>query len=94
MPGLVQPIRTAKCNFGNWREYVGRRGWEDASEYVDAGISGSKASRPALDRLMATAARRELDCVVVYKIDRFGRSVFNLSQQLAALTSTACASSP
>jgi len=69
------------------REFVTRRGWESAGEFVDAGISGGKASRPALDRLMSAAARREFDCILVWKIDRFGRSVLHLSQQLAALTS-------
>ncbi|HEY6343235.1 MAG TPA: recombinase family protein [Bryobacteraceae bacterium] len=69
------------------REYVSRRGWESAVEFVDAGFSGAKASRPALDRLMTAAGRREFDCVLVWKIDRFGRSVLHLSQQLAALTS-------
>ncbi|HZW05338.1 MAG TPA: recombinase family protein [Candidatus Nitrosotalea sp.] len=69
------------------REYVSRRGWAVACEYVDSGFSGAKASRPALDRLMAAAARREFDCVMVWKIDRFGRSVLHLSQQLASLTS-------
>jgi putative DNA-invertase from lambdoid prophage Rac len=69
------------------REYVARRGWETGAEFVDSGFSGSKASRPALDKLMTAAARREFDCVLVYKIDRFGRSVLHLSQQLAALTS-------
>jgi putative DNA-invertase from lambdoid prophage Rac len=69
------------------REYVSRRAWEPAVEYIDAGFSGAKASRPALDRLMAAAGRRDFDCVLVWKIDRFGRSVLNLSQQLAALTS-------
>src|ERR1700694_5426178 len=69
------------------REYIARRGWEPGCEYVDAGFSGAKASRPALDKLMAAAARREFDCVLVWKIDRFGRSVLHLSQQLAALSS-------
>jgi putative DNA-invertase from lambdoid prophage Rac len=36
---------------------------------------------------LAAAARREFDCILVWKIDRFGRSVLNLSQQLAALAS-------
>ena len=36
---------------------------------------------------MADAAHRKFDCVAVYKIDRFGRSVLHLNQQLAALTS-------
>jgi DNA invertase Pin-like site-specific DNA recombinase len=67
------------------RDYVARRGWEPAVEYVDSGVSGAKASRPALDRLMAAATRREFDVLLVYKIDRFGRSVLHLSQQLAAL---------
>jgi putative DNA-invertase from lambdoid prophage Rac len=69
------------------REYISRRDWKSGGEYVDTGFSGAKASRPALDRLMADAARRKFDCIVVYKIDRFGRSVLNLNQQLAALTS-------
>ena len=69
------------------REYIARRDWKSGGEYVDHGFSGSKASRPALDRLMADAAKRKFDCIVVYKIDRFGRSVLHLNQQLAALTS-------
>ena len=69
------------------REYISRRDWKNAGEYIDTGFSGSKASRPALDQLMKDAAQRKFDCIVVYKIDRFGRSVLNLNQQLAALTS-------
>jgi DNA invertase Pin-like site-specific DNA recombinase len=68
------------------RQFVQRHGWEPAGEYVDT-LSGSKASRPALDKLTAAAKRREFDCIVVWKLDRFGRSVLHLSQQLAALTS-------
>jgi DNA invertase Pin-like site-specific DNA recombinase len=68
------------------REYISRREWKIAGEYVDTGFSGAKASRPALDCLMADAAKRKFDCIVVYKIDRFGRSVLHLNQQLAALT--------
>jgi putative DNA-invertase from lambdoid prophage Rac len=69
------------------REYAGRRGWEIADEYVDTGWSGAKASRPELDRLMQDAGRRQFDVVLVYKLDRFGRSVLHLNQQLATLTS-------
>jgi DNA invertase Pin-like site-specific DNA recombinase len=69
------------------REYISRRDWKNGGEYVDTGFSGAKASRPALDRLMADAAQRRVDCVVVYKIDRFGRSVLNLNQQLVSLNS-------
>ena len=69
------------------KEFISRRGWENGGEYIDTGFSGSKANRPALDRLMADASQRRFDCVAVYKIDRFGRSVLHLNQQLAALTS-------
>lgn len=68
------------------RDYCNHRSWPTASEYVDTGVSGAKSSRPALDRLMADAAMRKFDCVLVYKLDRFGRSVVHLNQQLAALT--------
>jgi predicted site-specific integrase-resolvase len=52
------------------REYLGRRGWEAAGEYVDTGWSGSKASRPAQDRLVKEARLRHFDAVVVWKLDR------------------------
>jgi DNA invertase Pin-like site-specific DNA recombinase len=42
--------------------------------YEDVG-SGAKASRPALNRLMADARARKFDCVLVWKLDRFGRSL-------------------
>ena len=64
-----------------------RRNWEVFREYVDTGFCGARASRPALDRLMADAAQHEFECVLVWKLDRFGRSVLHLNQQLAALTS-------
>ncbi len=69
------------------REYISRRDWKSGGEYIDTGFSGEKASRPALDRLMADAAQHKFDAVAVWKIDRFGRSVLHLNQQLAALTS-------
>jgi site-specific DNA recombinase len=58
-----------------------------AGEYVDTGWSGAKAGRPQLDRLMRDAAQHAFDCVLVWKINRFGRSVLHLNQQLAALSS-------
>jgi len=69
------------------REYAERRGWTVAGEYVDVGISGSKEKRPELDRLMADAHRRRFDCVVVWKFDRFARSVSHLLRALETFKS-------
>ena len=67
------------------REYASRRGWTITSEYVDQGVSGSKESRPELNQLMADAHRRKFDAVLVWKIDRFGRSLKHLVNALADL---------
>jgi DNA invertase Pin-like site-specific DNA recombinase len=64
------------------KEYLEHRGWQLAGEYVDVGISGTKEKRPELDRLMADAHRRRFDCVVVWKFDRFARSVSHLLRAL------------
>jgi putative DNA-invertase from lambdoid prophage Rac len=79
--------QTCESQLRELREYASRRGWSIVCEYVDTGWSGAKASRPQLDRLMKDAAQRKFDCVLVWKIDRFGRSVLHLNQQLAALNS-------
>ena len=64
------------------REFCQRRGWEIAGEYVDRGVSGTKDSRPELNRLMAAAQRRRFDAVLVWKFDRFARSVSHLLRAL------------
>jgi DNA invertase Pin-like site-specific DNA recombinase len=66
-----------------FQEFCARRGWEVVGEYVDHGISGSKDSRPELNRLMADAKRRKFDAVVVYRFDRFARSTRHLVNALA-----------
>jgi DNA invertase Pin-like site-specific DNA recombinase len=66
------------------REYCECRGWTVAGEYVDIGISGTKEKRPELDRLMGDAHRRRFDAVVVWKFDRFARSVSHLLRALEA----------
>ncbi len=68
------------------REYVSRRGLSIHEEYVDQGISGSKESRPALNHLMSDAQRCRFDAVLVWKIDRFGRSLKHLVNSLADLS--------
>jgi DNA invertase Pin-like site-specific DNA recombinase len=67
------------------REYCQRREWIIIGEYVDAGVSGSKDSRPELNRLMIDAKHRRCDAVLVWKLDRFGRSLRHLVNALAEL---------
>lgn len=57
------------------RDYARRMGWVIAGEYVDTGWSGAKASRPEINRLKQDARERRFDCVLVWKLDRWGRSV-------------------
>ena len=64
------------------KEYCERRGWKMAGEYVDTGISGTKEKRPELDKLMSDAHRRRFDAIVVWKFDRFARSVSHLLRAL------------
>lgn len=65
------------------REYAKYRSCTITEEYVDIGVSGSKERRPALDRLMNDAKKRKFDAVVVWKFDRFARSVKHLLIALA-----------
>src|SRR5262245_55131278 len=64
------------------RQYCQARGLEIVEEYCDSGISGSKDRRPALDRLMKDAKARKFDAVLVFRFDRFGRSVSHLIKAL------------
>ena len=63
-------------------EYCKRRGWPIVREYVDVGISGAKDRRPGLDLLIADAHKRKFEVIVVWKFDRFARSVSHLLRAL------------
>jgi len=64
------------------RQFAEARGWQITSEYIDAGVSGAKDSRPELNRLMADAHKRRFDVVCVWRFDRFARSVSHLLRAL------------
>ena len=66
------------------RSYSENRELSVFKEYVDR-ISGAKADRPALNELLADARRKRFDVVVVWKIDRLGRSVPHLLSVLTEL---------
>jgi DNA invertase Pin-like site-specific DNA recombinase len=64
------------------RQFAEARGWQITSEYIDAGVSGAKESRPELNRLMADAHKRRFDAVAVWRFDRFARSTSHLLRAL------------
>ncbi len=64
------------------REYCQHRGFQITGEYIDKGISGSRERRPELDRLWADCRKRRVDAVVVYRYDRFARSLRQLVNAL------------
>jgi DNA invertase Pin-like site-specific DNA recombinase len=64
------------------RDYCARRNSDLPREYVDVGISGVKEKRPELDRLLLDAHHRRFDAVVVWRFDRFARSVSHLLRAL------------
>ena len=57
-----------------------RHGWSVVQVFEDAGISGAKGrkDRPALDALLKLVARREVDMVAAWSVDRLGRSLTDL----------------
>ena len=67
---------------GELRDYCQRRGWQIVGEYVDVGVTGAREQRPELDRLLAECRKRRADAVVVYRYDRFARSLRQLVNAL------------
>jgi DNA invertase Pin-like site-specific DNA recombinase len=64
------------------RAYAGRSSLDIIRSYCDVGVSGRREGRPQLNNMMIAARNQEIDCVLVWKFDRFARSTSHL---LAAL---------
>ena len=60
------------------REYCQRQGFRDVVEYADRGFSGKDDRRPQFEKLLSDLREDKINCVVVYKLDRIGRSVRHL----------------
>ena len=60
------------------RAYAARAGLQIIRDYCDTGVSGRHEGRPQLNALMTAARNREIDCVLVWKFDRFARSTRHL----------------
>lgn len=64
--------------------YAERRGWQ-AVQFIDHAVSGRQHKRPGLDALLASVRRREIDTVLITKLDRLFRSTRHLSSLAAEL---------
>jgi DNA invertase Pin-like site-specific DNA recombinase len=64
------------------RDYATRNGFTVADEFVDAGVSGTKSSRPELNRLMTEVRERRIRVVLCWKMDRLCRSLAHLVQTI------------
>lgn len=69
------------------RDLCKRRGWDIAGEYIDDAISGTKSDRPAIQQLLSAAFKHQFDAVLVFKLDRFARSVAHLIEIMDRLKS-------
>ncbi len=75
--------QSAAMQLRELREFSKRRGWRLVGEYIDTGVSGAKDRRPQLDKLMEDARRKKFDVLLVYRYDRFARSLRQLVNALA-----------
>jgi DNA invertase Pin-like site-specific DNA recombinase len=67
-----------EVQLGALRVHAAQRGWQVVEEFVDRGVSGGKERRPSLDRLMKAAWAGHFQIVLVWRFDRFARSVKHL----------------
>jgi DNA invertase Pin-like site-specific DNA recombinase len=67
------------------RQFAAQKGFQLVQEYIDHGICGARARRPALDKMMEDARRRKFDVLMVWSCDRLARSTKHLLQVLDEL---------
>ena len=75
--------KTLSLQLAQMRKYVKDRGWNVSLEVKDIGSGAS--SRPKRDAIITAARKREIDVVIVWKLDRWGRSVVDLVTTLKEL---------
>ena len=72
--------QTVENQLRELQEVAQRQGWLVVAVHADEGISGAKGrdKRPAFDALLKSIARREIDLVAAWSVDRIGRSLPDL----------------
>jgi len=77
--------QTTDSQLGEVKKYCELRGWTETEVYEDH-VSGGKASRPALDRMVKAMRAGNLARVVCWKLDRLGRSLTHLALVIDEMT--------
>jgi site-specific DNA recombinase len=84
--GLDQDFNTPDAQRDAAEAYIASQkheGWVCLSQrYDDGGFTGGNMERPAVKRLMADIEARQVDCVVIYKVDRLSRSLLDFSRMM------------
>lgn len=87
--GLEQDFNTLDAQRESCKAYIAsqkNQGWTPVPEHFDdGGFTGANMERPALKRLLAKVEAGEVDCIVVYKIDRLTRSLLDFSRMIEIL---------
>ena len=77
--------QTTDSQLAELREFVHRSGWNIHHEYIDHGYTGANTKRPAFNEMLAEARKKKFDCLLVWKLDRLGRSLRDLITTLDEL---------
>ena len=72
------PDQEPDLQYDGLRAYAQHAGLDVTKDFCDVGVSGRREGRPQLNALMAAARGRKIDCVLVWKFDRFARSTSHL----------------
>lgn len=74
-----------ETQLGELRQFAANKGFQVTGEYIDHGVSGTRARRPELDRMMDDARRHRFDVLLVWSCDRLARSTKHLLQTIDEL---------
>ncbi len=87
--GLKQAFNSLDAQRESGEAYIASQrsnGWVALPDrYDDGGFTGGNMDRPALKRLLADVEARKVDCIVVYKVDRFSRSLMDFARLIESL---------
>ena len=81
---ISTPDQNPELQLRELRAYAARQGWELADAYEDVG-SGSSVCRPALNRLLEDSRKGKFKAILVWKLDRFGRSLVDCLKNIELL---------